>query len=451
MNRLTKLILMLVLCVGFVSLAQDEDLPPDYRVSTTTNPVEITDSDVIVTVTIFNSGGNSTTETTAELSNIRDGNVLVSRGIPPLDSGQSLPLTLSFDLAQFPPETSLTLWVTVDSDNLNGETNSTLFNNNATLPLITLPAAGSNAGNSQVNDGSVDEGGQIITVPVVGTEIDTADRDQMVILLAILALITIMVILLLLIVRVLTRRKPTFGNWHPPYATMPPMDPNSSYGRRQLWQQHAQTNTIPPTSVDGSVHARKLLLGMDGYYLSGWKISALRLTQYDMYGRVARSEVLASSRQIRGLNRVARKIDSLNAEQISRRVRWIGKQLAKEVKDKIRKRSAMLPIALDIRFEGVHGEVRIVFELYQQTNRQYQQIDQWEPDMTVTSRTIYEAYTFTVHGQTGAETYKEFRGRLADDISGVLAVMFLSQVPGGTSVVTSVNTQPVEVNSETSM
>ena len=449
MKRLINCVVIIVLCFGFVVSAQDDNLPPDYRVSTTTDPIEITDDEVIVTVTIFNSGADSTVQTVAELSDIRAGSVLATQDIPPLTSGQSLPITLRFNWAGFTPETNLTLWVTVDSDNLNGETNSTLFNNNTTLPLITFPSAepDSTEGLQEV-DGTEST---IITVPVIDTQIDTGDRDQMVVVLAILALVVIMTIILLLIVRVLTRRRPTFGNWHPPYATMPPMDPNSSYGRRQLWQQHAQNNTVPSTSVDGSVHARKLLLGMDGYYLSGWKISALRLTQYDMYGRVARSEVLATSRQIKGLNRVARKIENLTEEQITRRVRWIARQLAKELKDKIRKRSAVLAIALDVRLEGVHGEVRIIFELYQYGNQRFQQIDQWEPEMQVTSRTIYEAYTYTLYGQTGAETYKEFRGRLVDDIVGALTVMFMSQVPGGTGVVTSANTQPVDINAETPM
>jgi len=80
-----------------------------------------------------------------------------------------------------------------------------------------------------------------------------------------------------MIIRLLLRRPPTFGNWQPPYATMPPLDPNSTYGRRQMWQQHAANNIVPSPCAMGSIHARKLLLGMDAEYLSGWKVIALRL------------------------------------------------------------------------------------------------------------------------------------------------------------------------------
>ncbi len=455
MNTIARRIAIFILLLFPLTLnAQDDEPPvPDYRVSTTSSPVTITDTEIVISVVVYNSGGDATTQTTLELSDIRRGDVLTSETLVPIDSGSNTPIELRLDVAQFEPGEELTLWVTVDSDNLNDEVNATLFNNNATLPLITIPQSTTSSDSDDDSPTSTSETdtNSIITIPILETEIDTSDRDQMLIVAGILASILIITIILLLIVRTLTRRAPPFGNWQPPYATMPPMDPNSTFGRRQMWQQHAQNNTLPPPSSEHSVFARKLLMGMDGYYLSGWKFAALRLTQYDMYGRVSRSEVLAQKSQLKRLNAIARKADTYSAEQIRKRVKGISKRLAKEIRSKIRKRSALLPIALDVRLNGTHGEGRIIFELYQQAAQGFQQIDQWEPEMTVVSHTIHETYTFTISGQTPTETYNQFKKRLADDFAGALTVLFLPQVPGTTEVMTSSNTQPVAINTETPM
>jgi hypothetical protein len=256
----------------------------------------------------------------------------------------------------------------------------------------------------------------------------------------------LLALILWLIARMLFRRKPSFGNWQPPYATMPSMDPNSTYGRRQLWQQHAQNNALPLPCKDGSIQARKVLLGRDGYYLSGWKIKAARLTQYDMYGRVSRSQVLAPPGMVRRLNGIARRSATLERDRIERRVRPTANRLAKQFRKKVSKRSAMLPVALDVRLQGSHGEVRILFELYQCQRGQQQQIDAWEPEMIVVGKTIQESYTFTIAGQTG-ETFYEFRKRLKTDLTRVLADMLSVWIPGaapGTATIT----QPVQINYE---
>jgi hypothetical protein len=238
-----------------------------------------------------------------------------------------------------------------------------------------------------------------------------------------------------------------FTNWQPPYATMPPMDPNSVYGRRQAWQQHAQNNTLPSPCREGVVSARKVLLGMDGYYLSGWKVSGVRITQYDMYGRVARSQVLANPSQAARLNRIAQRASTWDPEKISRRVRPVARRMASQFRKKVSKRSAALAIALDTRLIGRHGEVRIVFELYQCQRSQLAQIDHWEPEMIVLGKAINESYTFTIYGQTGGETYNEFRRRLADDINRVLSEM-LSSPLAVTVDATVPRLDPVDVNRE---
>jgi hypothetical protein len=94
---------------------------------------------------------------------------------------------------------------------------------------------------------------------------------------------------------------------------------------------------------------------------------------------------------------------------------------------RVNKRNALLPIALDVRFRARHGEVAIVFELYQGHNNQWVRVDRWQPEMIVVSRTIYESYTYSLYGQTGGETFKEYRKRLVSDVTRWLEVLL--QIP----------------------
>ena len=70
--------------------------------------------------------------------------------------------------------------------------------------------------------------------------------------------------------------------------------------------------------------------------------------------------------------------------------------------------------------QGAHGEVRILFELYECFNGQPRLLDYWEPEMTVMGKRIYESYTYTLPGQAGGETYNAFRKRLPKEIEYAL-------------------------------
>jgi hypothetical protein len=169
---------------------------------------------------------------------------------------------------------------------------------------------------------------------------------------------------------------------------------------------------------------------MDGMNLSGWRIIAMRMSQYDMYGRVARSQILASQGVVKRLDRIARKSPYTEAERIRKQVRPLARALARQFKKKINQRNAMLPIALDIRMQGTHGEVRIVFELCQCQKTQWQVLDQWEPEMTVLSKAIHDSYTYTIFGQTAGETLREFRQRIDLDIARVLVELVTARPTG---------------------
>jgi hypothetical protein len=231
-----------------------------------------------------------------------------------------------------------------------------------------------------------------------------------------------------IILRLIFRPPRMFEVWQPPYAAVPPHDPNTLPGRRQLWQHNAQSDTLNVPRIEGQYHIRKLLVGIDGKPLSGWRVRGLRLSQYDIYGRVARSQTLASSGAIRRLDRAAKRSATLTESDADKRVRPVAQRMTSAFLRNVNRRSMMLPVAVDLRFRGTHGEVRIVFELYQVVNGQLQQIDRWEPEMTVVSGAIQENFTYTLLGMRQGENVKAFRNRLQQDLHAVLKAMLYKGV-----------------------
>lgn len=456
--------LVMLLTLSIPVLAQDDEpMPPDYSVRLPGYEVSEDQRQITVIFSVYNQGGPADRTATARLIDLSNGDEIGTTTIEPLDRGQiAADVGISFSVTRFPPDSNQAIQIEVGVGEIEPEDSPTISNNRAG---ISVPIPNYDPALFQGDDPLPDEAGEtdeivpgiprVFVIPGLNLEFDTSDRDQMLIAAGIGASFLLMLLIVILILRLLFRRPPTFGNWQPPYATMPPLDPNSTYGRRQLWQQHAQNNVVPAPCKRGSIHARKVLLGMDGAYLSGWRIMAIRMTQYDMYGRVSRSQILAPGGAVRRMDRTARKAAGLDSEKLRRRVRPVARTLANRFKKKVNKRSAMLPIALDVRLQGTHGEVRILFELHECDNGQPQKIDYWEPEMTVLGKTIHESYTFTIHGQSGGETLREFRRRLKDDIERVL--VDLLRAPGiagaaesapvsqpGPSAESLTNTQPVE-------
>lgn len=466
MFRLRPLMLIALLLVFVIPLAaQDDDTElPDYQVNNTDFALSPEGDEIVVTFAIYNSGGDATQLAAAQLVEVANSNNIIAEATfaPVEGNGGTLEnIPLRFNVRDFPPNQDLFLNVIVTLD----EEDALTTLNNAAPITVTIPDY--EVSSTPVDDQPAQPTEPSTTADDEPSEIDALIDDVRAELwwldigidleipehVGILAAFGVVLMLLALIIKLflsLFRGSPNFGNWQAPYATMPPLDPNSTFGRRQAWQQHAQNNLVPIPCQQTQIHPRKVLLGMDGAYLSGWKLIALRMTQYDMYGRVSRSQVTASSAEVKKLNRTARRLDKLNNKQISRRMRPVAKSLARQFKKRINKRSAMLPIALDVRLRGTHGEVRIVFELYECQNNQPRRIDYWEPEMTVVGKTIYESYTYTIFGQGGAETFGTFRRRLATDIEMVLTEIFSTfeqprsaPVPSGPSADTLTGTQPM--------
>ncbi len=174
---------------------------------------------------------------------------------------------------------------------------------------------------------------------------------------------------------------------------------------------------------------RKLLIGTDGGKLKGWRVNGLRISHYDRYGRVARSQIVLPKKTYKALDRAVRKSASLDWERALRAVRPVARALTKTLAKKTNAQNAILPVAVDIRFVGMHGEVRILFELYGCSGDSWEEIDHWEPEMRVVNGSIQENFTYTVAGQHPQEPNKQFRQRLEGDLTHLLATMVQAPPP----------------------
>lgn len=410
--------------------AQNDTSTPGYIVNI--RDQEIVGSQLVVEFEVTNIGGASSLTTRAELVAFdnNEPRVLSSTNLRPLAGNNDIEvMTLATDLNQFPAGSVQFLQVQIAS--LPGQNSITSSPGSLSVQIpLTLPAEPV----VTPEQGSLPQ----ITIPGINFTLDLNNREQLALAGAILATIVIILLLITILLRLIFSRTPDFRSvWQPPYATVPTLDPYSTAGIRQSWQTMAQNNLITSPSVPGTYHAIKLLLGTNGQYLSGWEIVAMRLVQYDQFGRVSRTETLASGKIIRQLNRLADKSGRLPREKLLRQVTPAAKQLAKSFSKKVTVRSAMLPIAVDVRFRGVHGEVNIVFELHRCENGYWQPVDRWQPEMMLTSKTMLESYSYSLFGQAGGETMRQFRKRLPDDLARTLTDMIGAKPPPVPSMIAS--------------
>jgi hypothetical protein len=399
-----------------------QETPPDYSIRNIRHRFSSNNADTIVEFEVENAGGAASEPATVELAVITTGEVIDTDTLAPLPAQGRFTVTFVFPTSTFPPGSTQRLRAAVGVDEIEASNSQNIQNNYAQIsvefPEVVAPTQTEEPPTPvpQVPASPLDE-------ILLRLNIDRSNPTQTAVVVGIGAAVIILLLLIILILRLLFQRPPEFGSWQPPYANMTPVDPNTTIGKRQQWQQFAQNATLPPSCVDGSAQARKLLIGVDGGNLAGWRVKAIRMSQYDMYGRVARSQILASNRSVKRLSGAVRKSGNLDAARIQRRVRPIAKDLVGRFQKKLSARNSMLPIALDIRLEGTHGDVRIVFELYQCRYGQWQKLDNWEPEMTVLGKTIHESYTFNLHGLSPGETVPDFRRRLMDNLTQVLTAM----------------------------
>ncbi|MDZ4766442.1 MAG: hypothetical protein SGI73_18025 [Chloroflexota bacterium] len=423
-----------IIALMILATAAGAQTTPEYLVRNIRTVLNATPGAVIIAFEIENAGADATVPGTVNLVLAATGEVIAAQSIPPLvSSGQQ---AFQFDVPTTGYEVGQRISFGVQID----------------LPGVT-PAAG---GGFDGQTGVVIPSG---IATDAGAPPDETPSERLTIfglepvVVAVGALIGFGVLLIVLwvlsmIARALFTTPPTFGAWQPPYAANPMIDPNSIAGRRQLWQQHAQSDALTMPCALNSYMVRKLPIGIDDKKLSGWRVTAIRLSQYDMYGRVDRSETLIERRVVNTLDRAARKTaDSMSdAKQIDRIARPIAGKLIRALLRRTGRRNLMLPIALDIRLTGKANEVDVLFELHRCAGNTWEMVDRWQTDLYAVSDQVLENFTYTLFGQQSGETTRAFHDRLRTDLTRLLSGM-LYQPPSSTAMadeVTLADLEPID-------
>jgi hypothetical protein len=423
-----KCLLLLVL-VWFSALPASAQQAPDYSIRSIRTP--LSENEIVIQFEVLNNGGPAADATTASVSIATSEQTIASETVPPLAENEQATITISIP-ASAPGLTAgerVLFLIRVGIGDIEPEDSNTVGDNSAITPAVIVPGVAETQPTEPVE---VESPAVPPTQPPPGPfrlpTLDLTNPLHIALIIGAAGILLILIWMLTVILRLLFAQPPAFTTWQPPYAYSPLLDPNSTAGRRQLWQQHAQSDALPAPCAVGSFMARKVLIGMKGQKLEGWHVTALRISQYDMYGRVARSQTLASAGVVKGLDRALRKAPGRAPERLASLLRPAVKRLFRDFARRL-KRTPTLPVALDIRLKGTHGEVRIIFELYQCVDNQWHIIDQWEPEMTLLSGSLFENFTYSLTGQHSSETSRQFRQRLQNDITQMLTSMIQQPPP----------------------
>lgn len=409
MRKLGWIVLGLLLLSG-IAFAQGIQIPRDYAVLSPTVTLSTDQENFTVQFIVRNAGTSASRDTTIRIINMLDNSVMSEDVLTPIANGGSVTVQVPFNTRNFDPgQLPIEIQVGIDDEE---PLDSAIGANNVARISVTIPELAplpqTPGGAPQTTGQGVQLGGTLIPYETI--------------VLAGFAFIAVLIVLwvLSIILRAIFRKPAEFANWQPSYAYAPLTDPNSKEGRRQAWQQHAQNSIILAAPTQNALHCIKVLSATDGEILANWKVTGVRISQYDNYGRVSRSQVIAGGRWLGRLNTLIRRRARMKPERVEKQIKALATQLIQQFRRNINEKSAFLPVALDLRFEGRHGEVRIVFELYQAQAGLWYRLDQWEPAMAVTTPKIQESYTFTIHGKGAGEKLKDYTSRLADDAAWLL-------------------------------
>ncbi len=423
-----RITFLIVFCMLMPLAVLAQHTSPDYQIYLPNARYEA--GQVIVSFTVYNRGIPSDVSATAEIYESAQNILLTAETdiIPPLSTGGMEAIELPLDVSAYPVGSTLQIEIVVARPEIEAGVFRPMSSNRTAISFEIPTPTATPAPTQTPTPTPIPEGERVILqIPNADFYFDLGTRDELILIVAIGVMAGVIGVILLMIFRAIFRSPPQFGNWLPPYANMPTLDPNTVYGRRQQWQNYATNQILPATNRPGAIVARKVLTGMDNVYLSGWRVKAMRMTQYDMYGRVSRSQVLARIKDVKRLDKLIDQSTKLNRQKIERRVRPVAQYMAGRFLKRITRKSAMLAIALDLRLVGRHGEVRILFELYDYPTGKPNRLDAWEPEMSVIGKTIYESYTFTLFGQQGGESFRDFRKRLTRDIERMLTDFYLDR------------------------
>ena len=423
----------LLICLWLVTpLGAAQNAPRDYSISPPRVNYTADGAVAIVSFTVSNQGGDAIQASQIVISEYQNGRVAISEPLPALAASQERSFSLQLPLASISPDGIVSFKIEAGIDGFE-LANSPIARDNTQLFHIDRAQARRAESDDQAPDST--DANYDLFVPFVnlgirfladGIQLNDSRYTGGGILRAIgaLALALFCLWLLSLILRLIFRRPPRFDVWQPPYATNNWHDPNSDPGRRQSWQYHAQNSTLSAPSAPDQVMVVKRLLDKRGVILGSWKIKAMRTVQYDIYGRINRTEVLMPRKIISQLNRVIGRAPGLAEHELRKTMAPIAKGLCRHALAPVEKQNLMLPFALDIRFEGTMGAIRIQFELYQYQDSAWRLIDQWEPEFGSVGERVPEHFSFNINGQLSGESAKEFKRRLRDDMTLLLAGLF---------------------------
>ena len=444
--RLWGLGIALIVVLTAVVGVMGQGNPPDYAVRSIRTEYLQGGARIAVVFDVVNEGGAASVDATARVTDNTGtaiGDAVIVAPLPGFSGTQTVRIEFPTYLFANRVGQTVSLTASVGIGEVEAANSEFVGNNTARISvqipdLAAQPPTGEDSAQAidanaeAVNDGGINGFIQSVlnggTTELFGTPIDS----RLIVIGAVIALFVLLILIwvVTIVLRLLFSRAPVFPNWQPPYTTSTYLDPNSLPGRRALWQPHAQSDALPIPCYPGSFSARKLLTDMNGEKLGGWQVLGIRLNQYDMYGRVSRSQVIGDPRMVKRLNALAKRSKRLTLKAATRQTRGIAQKLTNELRKKLNKRAAMLPIALDVRFDGRHGAVRITFELHQCAGDGYQLIDTWQPEMVVTTQggIIHENFTYTLSGQQQGEKRGAFVKRLRADIGNTLAALIAGKV-----------------------
>ena len=409
MARWKVLVCAWMIC--FVGMAQSPER--DYVVSPPWVSYADDGATATVTFTVRNEGGDAIEETEINVLHNDSGRTHINQMLPRLFASDEVTVAFELNLADFPTgDNFFTVEVGIDSYELD---DSPIALNNRQLFRVSVS-----------EDVAYD-----LVIPVIdlgigfradGIRLNDSQYSIAQILIGLVMVVLVLFLLwfLSLLLRLLLYPTPKFGTWYPPYAVNNYHDPDSTAGRRQSWQQHAQNNLIVAPCAPNHVVVLKRLVDMEGFPLGSWVIKAIRTAQYDTYGRINRTEVIMSAKLTRQLNKVVRRAREYDYQQLHQALLPVARQLSKAALKPVSKQNRRLPMALELRFEGQHGEVRIVFELHQCRDNAWHLIDQWEPEFGIIGARIPESYIYTLNGLLLDETYQAYKRRLAEDVARLL-------------------------------
>lgn len=434
MARIQLLILIMLSAVA----AAAQTRPRDYAISI--DGLSYRTDAAVLSFTVWNQGGDALGASEILVSEYQSGRVLTRETLPALAADESRPFELPLPLADLPADNvSIQIQAGIDEFELEG---SPIARNNIQLFFIDRADAGLPSDSAGASDLASPTPDYDLFIPLLnlglnfragGFEVNgrSYSGGDLLIFAGMTLAALFCLWLLSLILRLVFRRPPKFEPWQPPYAVNNWHDPNSALGRRQSWQFHAQSSAITAAGAPDQVTVIKRLLSQEGEILGGWTIKAIRSVQYDIYGRVSRTEVVMPRKINKQLNRIIRRAPALDSLALRKALAPLSKRLCKAALAAIEKQNRALPLALDMRLEGLPGEARILFELYQYRGDAWHLIDHWEPEMGQIGARIPEHFTFTLNGQLPGETYKEYQTRLRDDMTQLLAGMLHQQQNGG--------------------